>query len=223
VERRTRCTARRGEVWELSTGEGCAQSLSRPLAAKMETRKLFSALRVCIFFKRDRYTRVGSTVLLGMLLTLSLLCGCAFPAHVKEASQRQLELLNQADRAAFNYQQTFAAVIDAASVRYVDGQAKAAALKRSEELKREKQPVSALSAKVQQAMGEAKKKDESVEGVKQLQDMKAKNTKNYEDYRRYLQVTKAVHSLLNTYISTDVAPESEDVEALKSAVKELAK
>jgi len=223
VERRICCAEQRKNLGGPVIGEEYAQRAYRPSAAQRHIGNLFSGVRASILSKMDKYTGARSAVFLGMLLTLPLICGCAFPAHVKEASQQQLELLNQADQATSNYQQTFAAVIDAASVRYVDGQAKAAALKRSEEVMSEKRPVSILSAKVQQAMAEAKEKSEVVEGVRQLQDMKARNTKNYEDYRRYLQVTKAVQSLLNSYIATDVAPESEDVEALKSAVKELAK
>lgn len=221
MERRKHCTAQTRRVWEFSPGKWRSRNLSKSLVDKRETRRLWGAPGVGGVFRNGRSIGIGSTSLL-IVMVASLLQGCAFPAHVKEASKHQLEILNQADQVALNYQRTFATVIDMTAVHYGDGQAKAAALKQSEEVMMERQPVRILAEKVQKAMKEAKQKGEVIEGVKRLENMKARNTKNYEDYRRYLQVTKAVHSLLDSYISTDVAPESADIEALKSAVKELA-
>ena len=134
-----------------------------------------------------------------------------------------MELLNQADQTALNYEKTFGAVIDVAIARYLDSQAKAVALKGSERLMAERRPVGALSEELRQAMEKVKRTEELLRNVQLLENMKARNTRNYKDYRRYLEVTKTVGSLLNAYISTDVAPEDKDLDALKKAMKELAK
>ena len=167
--------------------------------------------------------RLSSPKSLSVLLILPLTFGCAFPANIKEASKRQLELLELADQAALNYEKGFAALIDVARDRYLDSQAKAAALKESERLMAEARPVDILSEQLRRTMEEAKRTEEVFRNVQLLVNMKARNSKNYEDYRRYLEVTKAVHGLLNAYISTDVAPEDKDIDALKKAVKELTK
>lgn len=177
----------------------------------------------CLALSNGHIT-VKRTIRLGMALMLPLIIfGCTFPANVKEASKRQMELIEQTDQAALDYEKTVSAVIDAVRGRYLDGQAKAVALKESERLMAEGRSLSSLSEELRQAMEKAKREEDVLRSVQGLSDMKTRNSRNYQDYRRYLKVTKAMHGVLDAYISTDVAPEDKDVETLKKAVKDLAK
>lgn len=176
-----------------------------------------------ISIRFNAYSPIKHTMGLCVALLLPLILGCSFPANIKEASKRQMELLNQADQTALNYEKTFGAVIDVAIARYLDSQAKAVALKDSERLMVERRPVGALSEEVRQAMEKVKRTEELLRNVQLLENMKARNTRNFKDYRRYLEVTKTVGSLLNAFISTDAAPDDKDLDALEKAVKGLAK
>jgi exonuclease VII large subunit len=158
----------------------------------------------------------------GWLVGASSMFACAFPANVKEASQHQLQLLEQVDQAALNYERTFAAVVDNVSEHYEDAQAKAPALKLSESFASENRPLHALSEQVRETMEGARQSSETTTGKSGLANMKEGNTQNIEDYRKYLGVCVEIQRVLDAYISTDVAPNEEDLESLKSALKSAA-